>query len=1441
MKKLMVVLSAAMTAVAVFADTFTWKGGTGAFSSPDMWEEGAVPVEGADLVFPAKANVVTGIGTFTVGDIVLNGETDFRFGSDGGTFVVGGVVSGSGNFTSTGNSAAESVIDLRGENTFTGWYWNNGGKTIVRTNTAMGAGTVYLYSNGKPANTLETIGVTRIANNIEFEKNNKTYDGWMSSDREVEFAGKVTCQKGGGNWRVGGSFVFSGGFNWKASGSIIMANATFTFRDKPITDNGSLDFQFNNGHKVVFAVPGNAVRYIGYNRHGGTANAVVIDTDDPFAPGTELYCEDVSAVRTFDLNGHDVTLKASYRSYGANSSNYIKTDAPATLTLEGDTADRRTDQHFDGALSLVYDCGKTYTISHASTVIESTMSGTLRSKSGTVLIGANAKFTNLGRIRIDPLATVEVGADSAGVAAKVLEIARNGEDCGKLVVGAGKTLVFDYGMLDGTPMEARDYTASNEWLQLGEGAKVTIAGNLAGKYVWTGEAGGLWSARGNWLYEGVTPLAEELPADAPLYIGSSTAARPFTVYDPGKVAGTATTVTIPNPIELGGGYQVISNILSSAEDTAASYLCLTGKITGRGGIRAAFNDNHSYTQLDGDNSFEGGVLRDGAGQVRISQATGLGLGKFEALLPRHCYPARPLQVTTAGLAITNDLSFCSEAIGVGGKWGGYAGFLGNPGELHLLGKIEINGETRYSGDANASLYFDGDTVIKDRLTLNTSGAHFYFKKAVTGGGYLHTDQGQGHWHFLASGNQISRSEVSGASGSHSIVCGAPNVFPESFYEERNSGVTSAFNLGGFDQTIAKFTGSSTSHTACKITSDAMATFTLKPTANGTLQNAHLEGKVAFNYAPTGDYTLTSIGAVHSNIGDVTISKGTFKLQGGSTFSSLGNLNVAAGATLELAADATAFAGKTLKLADDTGMIVVPTGMKLTFDYGFVGNTALEARTYADGWVSGGGAVEIKMAMVADAYYWTGAADGDLANAANWLRNGAVPAAAPSFAAGSSDAIRIEMATSAHPIVIGANTVWDAPIELGSGDQYVVFAKDNVYLTINGKISGAGCLHCDSSAHGVRYVCDLKNTANDFTGGVTRGGAGQIKVYGTGVLGTGLLNLGDGGTGVNDGAPYNTPLYIAESCTIDNDIWVGHENRCGWNGWITSDAGKTVHFTGKATFRMSGVQTRYVSGVTVHFDGEFDNNGSHICKGGATVHFKNQIKGNGSLWADNGNFTGYLHASNNEVTELSYGGTGIWTWYLKAKDALVGANLYEYGASPNTVRIYLCGNDQHLKNLYYDQDETFNERFYIENLDPSVEGEVAPATLTLNATANHSFGGTFKGKLSLVYEPTGDYTYTLTQPFQTEGSLTVKGGTVKLANANMLTRKNDVVLDGGKLELDGDQIICNLTLGTGNPVDPGRYVSKDYSGEEPGVIRLEQLTGEGVLTVRGNPGLILFFK
>ena len=70
-------------------------------------------------------------------------------------------------------------------------------------------------------------------------------------------------------------------------------------------------------------------------------------------------------------------------------------------------------------------------------------------------------------------------------------------------------------------------------------------------------------------------------------------------------------------------------------------------------------------------------------------------------------------------------------------------------------------------------------------------------------------------------------------------------------------------------------------------------------------------------------------------------------------------------------------------------------------------------------------------------------------------------------------------------------------------------------------------------------------------------------------------------------------------------------------------------------------------------------------------------------------------------------------------------------------------------------------------------------LTMRASADGSSGFKFTQKVSLVYDPQGNYTYTLTDSDSaTTGSLEIKGGTFKLKNSTAFSALSEVIVRSG---------------------------------------------------------------
>ena len=1446
MKKLMVALVAvAMTAAAAFAETYTWKGGSGSFSEAANWTStsGGVPDENADLVFPAGDNTVTDVGTLTVNTIVLNGNTELKFGSAGGTFTVNGVISGAGSLTSTGNPAANSIIDLKGANTFTGDYWNNGGRTVIRTNTALGVGNAaYFRDNGKPATPLYFArhdNVDRvIANNLYLGRD--VYGYFMSVNSvaaKVRLTGTVTFSNTGkcaslvaSDWstRTYDSATGTGVLSLegpvvsedrdKASNVSRIIFRTWTCMDlKGQITGAPMSFEMTVGNRLDVYSQNNSVSEVVWN--GDNNSTLNIYVDDPFVNPINCYVRNTTwGTRAINLHGHNLNVKNLYNGTAAPLD--LQTDAPATITIIGDTADHvlANNSKVTGPVSLVYDSAD-HIYSFNSDL--SAMTGKLAAKAGTLAVGGDAK--KVTAVEADSGATVQLNGAMGKFS---LNIGKDGDVYGKLKLN-GQNLECTAVTVGGEAQEKDAvFTAANcDWIE-GEGSvKVLYAPT---DYIWTGASSTSWTDAGNWLKGGTTPAASP-SGECSIVFG-----------------GDVNITDLP-AVEVGD--MVLNGAVKLAFSDAGGTFTVNGVISGPGSLEMVGNSKADcYTALKGNNTFEGGYINRG-GCTYLYHNNCLGAGK--ALFSTNGKPGSTF-FAKASVVIPNDIDL------------GYAYNFFGPVGADSGKTIKFSGKVRLTSDAvvgtqwgelyrmSADVTFSGELEFAwDKIGDSglLTGNTLAIGCPITG--YYKPIRHNAAWcvcFINSSGNHISALAFSAIGTQYRLM--ANNVFdlaqPGSFKfcnpdaAPMGAGECSVTIDQNLVQTVDSVYDDKTYavNAGRVVTGGANTVLTIRQSAASRKFGGTFNNHLSLVYDPTSSanvYTLqnTQNSSTSTTDGSLTVKGGELIIGQNIAFPNLQAITIANAAKLSIYSDAGTVAAGSLTV-EEGGTLYL--GKDITVPYAAANGQALPVGEYSAGednpWLAGTGKLTVTKSL-AGRTVWTGALDGDFAKAGNWLVNGVVPAAAPL----TGDSIELDAEMATRPMVFEGTNQLTGTIYLNEGVHQLTFGT-NALLTLTGKITGPGGLNLADKSASCLYMVDFCNGENDFAGGVTRSGTGTIRVSTDDVLGTGLVTLG-----VTEGSS-RSPLTVMENCTLSNEFRVAHESFTSWNGWLTSPKAVEVHFTGRVSFNKGSDQTRFntTSGTKVHFDGEVCLGMGLILKSGVEVFFNTAIQPcdgqKGALWTDNGSATCHITQPTNQLAGIYTwdGGYGSqWKIYLETENAIPGVNVYHgyVGSQPpagNGFQFYLQGNSQSIGNLYFDAQAVSKGKMFVDSDEP--------ATLTVHNTANRTYDGRFTGKVSLVYEPTDDFTYTLTKAFETEGSLTVKGGTVKLANANVLTRKNDVVLNGGKLQLDGDQTIRNLTLGMGNPVEPGRYVSMDYSGEEPGVIKLEQLTGDGVLTVRGNPGLVI---
>ena len=1455
MKKLMVGCVVAAAALVACGKTYTWSGATSSdFATGSNWSGGEAPTTAdadINLVFPSGDRTVSGIGAMTVKTIVLEGgRTELQFGSAGGTFTVSGVISGAGGLTVTGSSAANCYFDLKGNNTFSGGYFGKGGRTYISNGNALGTGPAEFAANGKPGYPLDVIVACTVPNDITIGLESATI-GTLTTTENVTFSGAFKFSNDA-KYKISGNYnanyrietkdkliTFTGPVT-VTGGDFLPANGRVCFKNKVTSSNM---FSYNGGGLIEFGASGNTVPTLNCNSWASGEAIFRISADNPFTgePAYNVAAKnDLYGKKLFDLGGHDVTLSSLSADLGATTATWepeVASATPATLTVHN-TADCVYCGKFTGAASLKLNgSGKKLTVAKKA----STTTGSLVVQAGTLEVTDSASFANVGGIEVADGATLTLSESAGEVATDFLTVGSTA----RLNLG-GRKLTVKCLTLGGALQKKGSYTwADCAWLDEGSSVEVTLDTDVDG-YVWIGTAGGEWNTPANWLKDGA--VATTAPgADDTLYISAANAAYPFRV---------TSNTEISNPIVLGEGQQVFY------VGTSGVYLALRGVVSGPGGIDFQSLDSKGYLRFGESNTFAGGVCRNGPGQIQLYNGGGLGTGPFTVKNPNGIVANAPMSFW-ANVTVTNDMTFLAE----GQNNNGWNGAIGeSTSEVHLKGKIWFTGDTRLAANGSSKLYFEGETVVDGRLTFN-SQAHVYFATPVTsttGKGYLHTDQGHGAWHFLSPSNALTKVYMSGGGSDAQVIFGATNALLESAFVEINASGTHTyvFDMGGFDQTLASFkedtaTGPATHY----LTSATPATMTLKP-ADSQLTRVTLQGEASLDLLAAEGKTLTLSAGNHTTRGKLRASSGTLKLADGATAVTLSAIEVASGAKLVIDQTAGLFAGASLVL-DEGAQLEVGAGRQLVVDYARVGGQALAAGTYSGvDWFSGAGSVKVVVSGGDGLYVWTGASGGEWNEPGNWEVNGAPAMTAPT----ADKTLYIGAANAAHPFRVTGAVEIANPIVLGAGQQLVQIGFGDGVLQLTGKITGTGGVRFDSIDN-AQYFVALKNDTNDFVGGVRRSGAGQIQVYAGNALGVGLVTLDDGSV-LNSGVANQTPFYVAQDCTIPNDFLIGSESYVSWNGWWGGKKGVTVHFTGAVEFAMPKAnynETRFAEASTIYFDGPVTLGGADpttrlICKSGVTVWFSQKIKAGGGrrdIYADNGNATGYFCASSNELQRIYCGGVGAWKWYLRAVDALAGVELRLEGNPSSTgVLIDLGGFDQHVGDLYYAK--PYNSLYAVSS--------DSPATLTVNAKESRLFGGHFDKAASLVYAPTGDFTYTLSNAVSTTtGSVTVargtlslkdgakfakakglevrSGATVKADAADAFGRKADVRLSGTlNLAFEGVQRVGDLYLdGSDIPVETGLW-GAEGNLSVPVSHRTARITGTGVLNVVGaHPGSVFLLR
>lgn len=912
----------AFAGLAAFGETYTWKGGDGAFDAAENWTTSggghAVPSgTTSDLAFPL-GGTVSGVGSLTVNNISLGAAVDLQFGTGGGTFTVNGVISGSGSLKSTGNAAANCTTVLKGDNTFSGGYTNYGGQTKVCHANALGKGSAFFLSNGKPQYCLAAGASVTVPNDMTIGQAVGWFGPITATGYTLTLAGTIhfvnqDCRASGSASSCvrfsGGTTVFKGDvyLDYTANTGFV-ANGNVVF-EKPVRSkagaSNTFGIQFDGSTPTfTFNGTGNAIGNIWWN----TSATLVMAATNAFPAASRLYANTTSSVAMYinlggkdqvvasvDDNGKAISDPSQFRVYSAN---------PATITMKA-SASRTFSGAFNDAVTLCWNPSastSTYTIQQAT----STTTGGLIVSNGTVNVGNGAQMPNLTSITVAPGAHL---AFESGSACNTL--------LDRMVIGGTDTTSFT--VADGVTIEVTDlYTVdevgrlvkqaanstftSAEIPSLGEG--VTLKTGLE-SVTYVGANGGDWNVGANWSGQAVPTSGSRVTI--PDGISSIVISGDAPVAGLTAPPATALTLSGDGKLILGQPETVVAN---EKDLTIACEISGAGKLVSRGA---------GVLKLSHANTYTGGTLRDRdsvsangkeyAGRITIADNGALGTGKVE--FNCHSGLTTASTVTTVANAIAWDSIYSSSP--------SFYNHLMYNGSVTFAGKLDFS-KTRCARVCAASPSVPPSTITYGEVVLETttstgwdhslipkSGTHVFTGK-VSGSGTIECDT-YSHWRFRNASNELYALSFYGKTTGSMLDSEAKDTFVDTtrimFYT--GAGATAqGWNLNGHDQTVesAYDAGGADSSTHLHyITSPEPATLTMRATANRTYTGLYKDAlSVCWN--PTGNYTFTLSGGRHTTSGALIVSNGTVSVAGGAELPTLSEIDLAAGAAFTCAAGTT---------------------------------------------------------------------------------------------------------------------------------------------------------------------------------------------------------------------------------------------------------------------------------------------------------------------------------------------------------------------------------------------------------------------------------------------------------------------------------------------------------------------------------------------------------
>ena len=372
-------------------------------------------------------------------------------------------------------------------------------------------------------------------------------------------------------------------------------------------------------------------------------------------------------------------------------------------------------------------------------------------------------------------------------------------------------------------------------------------------------------------------------------------------YTPHTEPGTALSLsgsgefTITGPLVLLQPSTVKSSYTISIPSTVTK-LTLDGTVSGEGVLRLQGSASTvTKTYLNGENSHGGTIFRN-------SSLYGTDLHSFgrDGVDVAWESGSGGLYLTKAGVWKINikfgTESYQSLEVPTGSTIDGkiYAADTSTFGQMTVRssGDIYVTGGFEFPGQKGFYPLFLNNSCV--HLSKSSDISYFYKNGGTDWNGFVQFDAPSNTYGALNLGRTVN------------VKCGVADALDATktiLWAGNTSAGGGYLDLGGHDQHALALESDSDTTGRCLVSYGGGATLYLDGAAQDYTTSAQIGQGVSLVWNPAGAYVQTVMDRAHVTAGSITVSNGTFRVGGTSTFKNLTAIDVADGATFDLATTA----------------------------------------------------------------------------------------------------------------------------------------------------------------------------------------------------------------------------------------------------------------------------------------------------------------------------------------------------------------------------------------------------------------------------------------------------------------------------------------------------------------------------------------------------------